>query len=122
MIAVFLAVETENFREKTRSRQLVARRHYGVVQDDRHGTGLADDTVSSSSLPELCPLLTIIPPGVRDGPRVARLCLRPAEYIPVCEPMGGLVPVRHPISPAPNDPIERLAGCHQVRPAVGCDD
>src|SRR5438445_692780 len=122
MVAVFLEVEAENSREKTRSRRLVARRHYGVVENDRHRTGLAADTMVSPSPPEPFPLLAVLPPGVRDGPGVARLCLRPAEHVPVCEPMGGLVPMRNPIAPAADDPIECLAGRQQSRPAVGCDD
>src|ERR1700731_2589406 len=77
---------------------------------------------SLSSLAELFRLLTIVPPCFRYGERIAGLLRRPTEHVPVCEPMGCLVPVRNPITPAADDPIESLAGGHHARPTVGGDD
>src|SRR5271166_4922259 len=74
------------------------------------------------SLRDLCRLFPIIPPGFRNAAPKARLDRRPSENIPKREPMRGLVPVRNPIAPAPDDAVERLAGGDQIRTSIGCDD
>src|SRR3982074_2968092 len=68
-------------------------------------------------------LVAVIPPSFRYATGVARFRRsRPAENVPVGDPGGPLVPVRHPVSPGPDDAVERLAGGHQLRTCVGRDD
>src|SRR5262245_16290188 len=45
-------------------------------------------------------LVTIVPPGLRDAARVARLGRGPTEHVPIGEPVRSLVPVRNPIDGA----------------------
>ncbi len=77
-------------------------------------------TLSSGS--GLRGLLAIVPPGLRDAAGVARFLGRSAEHVPECQPVRALVPMRHPVATAADDPIEHLAGRDQLRPAVGRDD
>src|SRR6516164_5724105 len=67
-------------------------------------------------------LVTIVPPGLRDAARVARVCRGPAEHVPIGEPVRGLVPVRNPIAAGTDHPVEHPAGRRQARAAIGCDD
>ncbi len=55
-------------------------------------------------------LFVIVPPGLGDAARVARFARRPAEHVPVGQPVRGLVPVRNPIAAGSDHPIEHLAG------------
>ena len=67
-------------------------------------------------------LFAIVPPGLGDAARVARFGRRPAEHIPVGQPVRGLVPVRNPIAAGADHPVEHLAGRRQACAAIGCDD
>src|SRR5262249_41592843 len=67
-------------------------------------------------------LLPIVPPGLRNAARVARICRRPREQVPIREPMRRLVPVRNPVSPGTDDAVERPAGAHHRGPRLGRDD
>src|SRR5262249_22946739 len=67
-------------------------------------------------------LVTIVPPGLRDAARVARLGRGPAEHVPVGEPVRGLVPVRNPIAASTDHSVEYPAGHRQARAAIGGDD
>src|SRR3974390_2277977 len=80
------------------------------------------DNHALSPLLQFGRLFPIIPPGFRNAARKARLDRRPAENVPKREPVRGLVPVRNPIAPAPDDPVERPAGGDQTRTSIGCDD
>src|SRR5262249_60086858 len=62
---------------------------------------LASRRVSGGLLIDLRRLFVIVPPGLGDAAPVARFGRRPAEHVPVGEPVRGLVPVRNPIPAAP---------------------
>src|SRR5262245_55200749 len=64
----------------------------------------------------------MLPPGLRDTARVARVCREPAEHVPIGEPVRGLVPVRNPIAASAYHSVEYPAGHGQARAAMGCDD
>src|SRR5215468_10970251 len=66
-------------------------------------------------------LVVIVPPGLGDAARVARFGRRPAEHVPIGEPVRGLVPVWNPIAAGANHSVEYPAGRHQAAAAI-CDD
>src|SRR5262249_56172575 len=67
-------------------------------------------------------LVTIVPPGLRDAARVARVGRGPTEHVPIGEPVRSLVPVRNPIAARADHSVEYPAGHRQARAAIGCDD
>src|SRR5690606_18509680 len=48
---------------------------------------------------KLCSFLRVEPPRVDDATSILGLDLRPAELVPMCNMMGRLVPMRHPVVP-----------------------
>src|SRR5262249_6349474 len=83
---------------------------------------LASRRVRRGLLIDPCRLVAIVPPGFGDAARVARLRRGPTEYVPIGEPVRGLVPVRNPIAASADHSIEYPAGHRQARAAIGCDD
>src|SRR5262245_14977263 len=61
---------------------------------------------SALSALEFRRLVAIVPPSVGGAACVARFCRRPAEHVPIGEPMRGLVPVRNPIAARADHPVE----------------
>src|ERR1700735_589180 len=58
-------------------------------------------------------LCRVIPPSVGNTAKIARLRRRSAEYVPVGDPVRGLIPVWNPVAAGANDAVERTAGRHQ---------
>src|SRR5262249_34262042 len=67
-------------------------------------------------------LIAIVPPRLQHAGGVARLGGRPREDVPVCHPVRRLVPVRNPVAPGADQPIEATASRYQFRSGVGRDD
>src|SRR5262249_55308654 len=86
------------------------------------GIDLAPRHLTRALLIDCRRLVTIVPPGLRDAARVARLGRGPAKHVPIGEPVGGLVPVRNPIAARADHSVEYPAGHRQARAAIGCDD
>ena len=61
-------------------------------------------------------LVAIVPPGFRHAAGIARLGRRPAEHVPIGDPVRRLVPVRDPVAAGADHPVERAAGGGQLRP------
>src|SRR5262249_42075048 len=67
-------------------------------------------------------IVPMIPPGLREAPRAARLGREPANDVPIGEPVRGLVPVRNPIAARADHTVEYPTGHLQACAAIGCDD
>src|SRR6266851_6777892 len=50
-------------------------------------------------------LVAVVPPGLQYAPRVTRFYRRPAELVPIGDPVRGFVPVRDPVAPGADQPI-----------------
>src|SRR5215467_2936694 len=75
-----------------------------------------------ATLSQLCRLLLVVPPGLGNSPKIARPAGRPAEYVPIRDPVRGLVPVRDPVPACSNDAIECLTGGGEFGTCLGCDN
>ena len=63
---------------------------------------------------ELRRFFAVVPPGLGRAARITRFCRGAAEHVPIGEPVGGFVPVRHPIAARANHPVEGAACRRQI--------
>src|SRR5208337_1924304 len=59
-------------------------------------------------------LVAVMPPGFGNTAEIAWLFRRPAEHVPIGDPVGRLVPMRDPIAPGAYHAVERAAGGYQL--------
>src|ERR1041385_6655834 len=71
---------------------------------------------------ELCCLLLIVPPGLRNAAGKSGLLRRKAEYVPIGDAMRRQIPVRHPVTPGPQDAVECTARDGQFAACLGLKD